>query len=361
MKKVGIITYDIDWMFAGGAKSGGASVVGKNLILELAKNSDVDLTVFCLPNNFKPLEGMNIVPVEHPSTYEGFINNIEEEVKKGDFDIVLTLSLEYMNHNPVLQSQTFRHRCENEPFPLNIIKRIAGRKKIKKQDKMFENLRADNKYIAVSESIKKDYVKNYNLNPNNVHVCHLACNQIYENMPEIQKNEEIIFGCVANNSINKGGLLFLLGLFVLNVLGCRKFKAKVISKNNILKNISKILGLKKKVEFVQPMSDIIDFYKQIDCLTLPSKNEAFGLVVLEEMSCGKPCIVSNTAGVAEIIKNNENGILFNRSSFFDFVLKMKKMYKIYHTEKYDNLCHNAYKTSKEYSWEKFANAVLNCF
>ena len=38
MKKVAIITYDINWIFAGGAKSGGASVVNKNLILEFAKN-----------------------------------------------------------------------------------------------------------------------------------------------------------------------------------------------------------------------------------------------------------------------------------------------------------------------------------
>ena len=361
MKKVGIITYDINWIFAGGAKSGGASVVGKNLILELSKNPDVELTVFCLPNDFEGIDNVKIVPVIHPNTLESYIVNIEEEVKKGDFDIVLTLSLEYMNHNPILQSQTFRHRCENEPFPLNIIKKIAGRKKIKKQDKMFENLRADNKYIAVSESIKKDYVKNYKLNPDNVHVCHLACNQIYENMPEIAKNNEITFGCVANNSINKGGLLFLIGLYTLKLIGYKQFKAKVISKNKILKLITTILGLGKKVEFVQPMSNIVEFYKQIDCLALPSKNEAFGLVVLEEMSCGKPCIVSSTAGVSEIIKNGENGVIFNRNSFFDFVVKLRQMYKIYHTEKYDNLCQNAYKTSKEYTWKRFADKILECF
>ena len=361
MKKVAIITYDINWIFAGGAKSGGASVVGKNLILELSKNSDIELTVFCLPNKFKDIENVKIVPIIHRDILENYIHDVEEEVKKDEFDIILTLSLEYMNHNPILQSQTFRHRCKNEPFPLNIIKRIAGRKKIKKQDKLFEKLNPDNKYIAVSESIKNDYVKNYKLNPNSVYVCHLACNQIYENMPEIQKNEEITFGCVANNSINKGGLLFLFGLFVLNLMGCKKFSAKIISKNNILRTISRILGLSKKIEFVQPMSDIVEFYQQIDCLTLPSKNEAFGLVVLEEMSCGKPCIVSNTAGVAEIIKNNENGIIFNRNSFFDFVIKLKQMYKIYHTNEYDSLCQNAFETSKEYTWKKFVDAVLNCF
>ncbi len=361
MKKVAIITYDINWIFAGGAKSGGASVVNKNLILEFAKNPEIDLTVFCLPNDFAGIEGVKIVSVEHTNSYEGFLQNIENEVEKGNFDVVLTVSLEYMNHNPILQSQSFIHRCEVEPFPINVIKKISSRKKIKKQDKMFKNLRPENKYIAVSESIKNDYVKNYNLNPNNVYVCHLACNQIYEIMPEIKKNEHITFGCVANNSINKGGLLFLVGMFVLNLLCCNKFRARIISKNKILKMISVILGLGKKVEFLPPQENIVDYYKSLDCLVLPSKNEAFGLVVLEEMSCGKPCVVSSTAGVAEIIKNEENGLIFDRNCFFSFVLNLRKMYKMFKTKEYDKMSLRAFETSKPYSWKNFAESVLNCF
>lgn len=361
MKKVAIITYDINWIFAGGAKSGGASVVNKNLILEFAKNPEVDLTILCLEGVFKPIDGMKIVPVPYTNSYEGFLQNIENEVEKGNFDVVLTVSLEYMNHNPILQSQSFRHRCEVEPFPINLIKNFSSRKKIKKQDKMFENLRSDNKYIAVSQSIKKDYVNNYKLNPDNVYVCHLGCNEIYETMPEIKKNEFITFGCVANNSINKGGHLFLLGLFALNLIGCNKFKAKIISKNKILKMISTILGLGKKVEFLPPQENIVDYYKSLDCLVLPSKNEAFGLVVLEEMSCGKPCVVSSFAGVAEIISDNENGLIFDRNCFFSFVLNLRKMYKMFKTEEYDKMSLKAFETSKNYAWKNFAESILNCF
>lgn len=360
MKKVAIITYDINWIFAGGAKSGGASVVNKNLILELVKNPDVEVTVICLANRFEQIEGVKIIPVQHTSTYEGFIKNIEKEVETGCFDIVLTVSLEYMNSNPILQSQSFRHRINNESFPISLIKTFFGRKKIKKQDKMFENVPFDNKYIAVSESVKKDYVKNYKLKPENVFVCHLGCEQVYETMPEINKNDFITFGCVANNSINKGGHLFLLGLGVLNLIGCNKFKARIISQNKIMMLLSRILGLSKKVEFLPPQEKIIDYYKTLDCLVLPSKNEAFGLVVLEEMSCGKPCVVSSTAGVAEII-DNENGIIFNRNSFFSFIICLRKMYKMYKTNAYDNMCQNAFDTSKIYTWKNFVDSILNCF
>lgn len=361
MRKVAIITYDINWIFAGGAKSGGASVVNKNLILEFAKNPEIDLTILCLEGAFKPIDGVNIIPVAHTATYEGFLNNIENEVEKGDFDVVLTVSLEYMNHNPILQSQSFRHRVDNEPFPINVIKKISSRKKIKKQDKMFENLRPENKYIAVSKSVKDDYVKNFGLNPENVYVCHLGCKEIYETMPEVKKNDFITFGCVANNSINKGGHLFLLGLFALNLIGCSKFKARIISKNKILKTVANVLGLGKKVEFLPPQENIVDYYKSLDTLVLPSKNEAFGLVVLEEMSCGKPCIVSSTAGVAEIINNKENGLIFNRNCFFSFVLNLRKMYKMFKTEEYNRMSLKAFETSKLYTWKNFTESILNCF
>lgn len=356
MKKVAILTFDIDWIFAGGAKSGGASVVNKNLLIELAKNPNLEITVLCKGNPKKHIENVKIINFEWKNLIT-FINDVEHELEKTHYDIIFTTNLEYFNRNPIIQSQSFIHRCNNEIFPINLIKKIFGRKKIKRQKKQFENLHKNNKYIAVSESVKKDYVKNYKLNPENVFVCHLGCEQVYETMSEINKNDFITFGCVANNSINKGGHLFLLGLGVLNLIGCNKFKARVISQNKIMMLLSRILGLSEKVEFLPPQEKIIDYYKTLDCLVLPSKNEAFGLVVLEEMSCGKPCVVSSTAGVAEII-DNENGIIFNRNSFLSFIICLRKMYKMYKTNAYDNMCQYAFDTSKIYTWKKFANQLI---
>ena len=79
------------------------------------------------------------------------------------------------------------------------------------------------------------------------------------------------------------------------------------------------------------------------------------------MSCGKPCVVSNTAGVAEIIKDNENGLIFDRNCFFSFVLNLRKMYKMFKTEEYNRMSLKAFETSKLYSWKSFAESILNCF
>ncbi|MEM5777163.1 MAG: glycosyltransferase family 4 protein [Candidatus Aenigmatarchaeota archaeon] len=51
------------------------------------------------------------------------------------------------------------------------------------------------------------------------------------------------------------------------------------------------------------------FYNFIDCYVLPSLFEAFGITVIEAMSCGKPVIASNVGGIPEIIDDGINGVL----------------------------------------------------
>jgi len=43
---------------------------------------------------------------------------------------------------------------------------------------------------------------------------------------------------------------------------------------------------------------------------LPSLNEGMGRVIVEAMAAGKPVVASNTGGIPDLVKNNENGLLF---------------------------------------------------
>jgi glycosyltransferase involved in cell wall biosynthesis len=45
----------------------------------------------------------------------------------------------------------------------------------------------------------------------------------------------------------------------------------------------------------------------MDCLVLPSRIEAFGMVVVEALAAGIPCIVTSTVGAAEVITAGKNG------------------------------------------------------
>ncbi|MDR3543886.1 MAG: glycosyltransferase family 4 protein [Desulfosporosinus sp.] len=50
---------------------------------------------------------------------------------------------------------------------------------------------------------------------------------------------------------------------------------------------------------------------QYDFLVLPSKEEPFGIVLLEALAAGVPCVVSNAFGPNEIITTGETGFVFD--------------------------------------------------
>ena len=64
------------------------------------------------------------------------------------------------------------------------------------------------------------------------------------------------------------------------------------------------------VKFLGNITDIPDFLSQVDVLIVPSREEGFGLVILEGMVSGKIVIASDIKVMHELITDGENGFLF---------------------------------------------------
>lgn len=58
------------------------------------------------------------------------------------------------------------------------------------------------------------------------------------------------------------------------------------------------------------IEDTEKYIPAFDIAILPSKWEGFGLVLIEYMVCNKPIVASNVGGIADIIKDKENGLIF---------------------------------------------------
>ena len=366
MKKILVITNDNRLHIFCPTGIGGGYVVTKNLIETLAESEDIDLTVLSADTNSYDYKGIHFVNFDFGNFSEEKIGELEQYIQNGNFDGVLTLNLYQMYKNSFLQSHSIAHRCSRSMFPINIIRKFLSRKKIKEQEFYFSFSDKNSKFFAMSETIKKDYVKNLKLNPENVHVIYPGCTPVYENCPKAVKKDKITFGIIAGSSLNKGGHLFMLVMGIVKLLRF-DFKINMISpkyeKDFVMKSIVRLFGLEKYVNILPFQSDMTNFYKNTDVLALPSLNEAFGLVVPEAMSFGHICLVSSTAGSAEIIKNNENGFVFIRSSVFDFISSVKKIIKLYNNdfEKFSELSENAFETSKVYTWKNFALNIINKF
>lgn len=51
-------------------------------------------------------------------------------------------------------------------------------------------------------------------------------------------------------------------------------------------------------------------FREMDVLVLPSAEEAFGLVVVQALECGIPCIVSDRVGAKDLIREGETGTIY---------------------------------------------------
>jgi len=69
------------------------------------------------------------------------------------------------------------------------------------------------------------------------------------------------------------------------------------------------LGLDQKVIFLGKQDNLEEIYSISDLMLLLSEKESFGLVALEAMACGVPCIGTNIGGIPEVITDSINGYL----------------------------------------------------
>lgn len=71
----------------------------------------------------------------------------------------------------------------------------------------------------------------------------------------------------------------------------------------------KNLSLDGKVLFLGRQDHLEELYSMSDLMLLLSEKESFGLVALEAMACGVPCIGTRVGGIPEIIEDGYNGFL----------------------------------------------------
>ena len=78
--------------------------------------------------------------------------------------------------------------------------------------------------------------------------------------------------------------------------------------NNVIRRVSS-LGLENDVLFLGKQDNVSELYAISDLKLLLSEKESFGLVLLEAMACGVPCIGTDIGGIPEVIDHGHNGFI----------------------------------------------------
>ncbi len=75
------------------------------------------------------------------------------------------------------------------------------------------------------------------------------------------------------------------------------------------------LGIESRITFagIVPHAEVGDWYAASDVFVLPSNCETQGMVLIEAMAMGLPCITINHGGACEMVANGETGFLVNHT------------------------------------------------
>ena len=106
------------------------------------------------------------------------------------------------------------------------------------------------------------------------------------------------------------------------------------------------LSNKPWLKVLGQVSDMKKLREEVNIEIVSSKKEAFGRVTVEAMMGQIPVIGSNSGGTKELIKDKENGLLFNPDDIEDLKEKIKYFYK--NRKEIKRMGENAYKDSKDY-------------
>jgi glycosyltransferase involved in cell wall biosynthesis len=129
--------------------------------------------------------------------------------------------------------------------------------------------------------------------------------------------------------------LILVGGASLDIYSCETELKEFVS--------SRDLG--ESVFFCGEVTDVHRYLQAADIFVFPTEKEAFGISLIEAMSCGLPVISTNVGGLQDIVRDGENGLVIRPGNEADLFSALNRL--LNDQELGEKLCNSALKTVKE--------------
>lgn len=126
-----------------------------------------------------------------------------------------------------------------------------------------------------------------------------------------------------------------------------------------LKKQCSTLGIENIVSFLGYRYDIADLMKASDLAISTALQEGLPVNLMESLSTGLPCIVTNCRGNRDVILDDYNGYVVNDYSVKDFA---EKIYQIYSDDgKYIKIKDNTLVSVERYSEKSVMKVMSNIY
>jgi len=220
--------------------------------------------------------------------------------------------------------------------------------------------------IAVSKNLKQEILDNYSVKEKKVYyIPNGVDRRIFKPDNSIPEGKKVLY--VGRFNLEKG--IDILPRIINTVLHHDKeLKFEVIASDNKLpESLEKV---KKQFEMLEKKypkrfiwqkevlgrEELAKKYNESMIIVQPSLYEAFGMTILEAMSCGKPVIISDKGALAEVAGNAGVVVPLNSKSFSRAILQLAKDYKL--RNRYGR---RGIERADEFSWQDIAKQTLDLY
>lgn len=147
----------------------------------------------------------------------------------------------------------------------------------------------------------------------------------------VDEDDDFLIGLFGRILHSKGQYLLIEAVKLASQKGY-PFKALIVGHTmddqylQDLKTLVKKYKLEKQIIFTGFINNPKEIMQACDLILLTSKEETFGLVLIEAMNVGIPVIGSNGGGTPEIIEHNKNGLLFESENALSLFENIETLY-----------------------------------
>ncbi len=158
---------------------------------------------------------------------------------------------------------------------------------------------------------------------------------------------------IGSDHINKGWDMIVNTLKELNNIR-KDFIVNVISKN-----LNGLEFLERRVNWLKPKDDfdLFNIYKSNKLFFSTSRNEGFGLPVLEAMAIGTPVVSTDSLGVRDLIIDKVNGLIIRYGNYLDAAKTIDFLFN--NPLILNDFAAAASNYSKKFTWEKCTQQFYN--
>jgi UDP-glucose:(heptosyl)LPS alpha-1,3-glucosyltransferase len=219
--------------------------------------------------------------------------------------------------------------------------------------------------IAVSDLVRRDLIRTFTLDPTAVTTLYNGVD-LERFRPEEGTRTRLAIrhelgipdraptAMFVGNGFARKGLRFLIEAWPMLDLDAYLIVAGADRRSAAYVRLAARHGMRERIRFAGPRSDIERLFLAADALALPSLFEPFGNVVMEAMAAGLPVLCTTACGASEVIPlEMREFIVTNPTDVGEIAARLKALLKVR-----SDLSAFARTTAEQFTWERYGKELL---